>query len=188
MPVHTYLGGYCTQNTRDGFGSRSAAFRPSRHTFGPWQKSGILHICIWKKLPLVATATMSSKKKADKKSGKSGEQMEPAIIVGLHKDKDSELAAIARNKTIRQTAVVLYKCLTCVLGFALVALLHNLYRTERGSKDGYLGGDWWAEQIAMSTALTVWIIRRLVSPPLHANLEKMLEASERKARKGKKQK
>ena len=137
---------------------------------------------------LVAIATMSSKKKADKKSGKSGELMEPAIIVGLHKDKDSELAAIARNKTIRQTAVVLYKCLTCVLGFALVALLHNLYRTERGSKDGYLGGDWWAEQIAMSTALTVWIIRRLVSPPLHANLEKMLEASERKARKGKKQK
>ena len=30
MPVRTYLGGYCTQNTRDGFGSRSAAFRPFR--------------------------------------------------------------------------------------------------------------------------------------------------------------
>ena len=28
MPVRTYLGGYCTQNARDGFGSRSAAFRP----------------------------------------------------------------------------------------------------------------------------------------------------------------
>ena len=83
--------------------------------------------------------------------------------------------------------LVLILSLVCAF-FALVALLHNLYRTERGSKDGYLGGDWWAEQIAMSTALTVWIIRRLVSPPLHANLEKMLEASERKARKGKKQK
>ena len=153
-------------------------------------RCGILHTYAYvcEALRIVAIATMSSKKKADKKSGKSGEQMEPAIIVGLHKDKDSELAAIARNKTIRQTAVVLYKCLTCVLGFALVALLHNLYRTERGSKDGYLGGDWWAEQIAMSIVLTVWIIRRLVSPPLHANLEKMLEASERKARKGKKQK
>ena len=39
MPVRTYLGGYCTQNTRDGFGSRSAAFRVFR-TPGARTRSG----------------------------------------------------------------------------------------------------------------------------------------------------
>ena len=34
MPVRTYLDGYCTQNTRDGFGSKSAAFRPSPNAGG----------------------------------------------------------------------------------------------------------------------------------------------------------